>query len=127
LSIAGCALIAWGVVTRRRVLVKSREAAVALRDALVRSSDRPSSTALGDPCPTCGAIDEVVMTDPERLGLSPALGVEELAICRACGSLRGRVRDPLAVPVGPEHGTALVSASPSMAAQLKIDDPEQEG
>ena len=122
----GCALIAFAALSRTRLLVRSSEAAADLRDVLV-SEKKPERAAVGDPCPVCGELDEIVVTEPERLGMPRELEVEELRVCRACGALRGRVRDPSAVPIGPEHGTTLVAVTPSRVENLMSDDEESEG
>jgi hypothetical protein len=127
LSVLGCALLAFAALSRTRLLARSSESASKLRDVLVSSKKPDGATAVGDPCPVCGALDEIVATEPEKLGVPSSLAIEELRICRACGALRGRVRDASAVPIGPEHGTALVSVTPSRVEDLKSDDQESEG
>ena len=123
----GCALLAFAALSRTRLLARSSESAAKLRDVLVTTKKPGARAAVGDPCSVCGALDEIVVTDPERLGVPSSLEIEELRVCRACGALRGRLRDPSQVPIGPEHGTAVVVVTPSRIEDLKSDDQESEG
>jgi hypothetical protein len=105
---ATCAVLVAGFALRGRVARElSSSTATLLSAAATARATAPDALSDG-PCPSCGESEQIVLRDPDALGPAPwGLGVVSLRICRTCGELHGKVKDPSRIPIGPAHGTIL--------------------
>ncbi|HKY38609.1 MAG TPA: hypothetical protein VJN18_21845 [Polyangiaceae bacterium] len=79
-------------------------------------------------CPVCGHASLIELVDTGRLlgGLSQLTAVSAL-VCPACGALSGEVEDAAKIPVGPEHGTALRTATSGKDQEALEEPAEHDG
>jgi hypothetical protein len=73
-------------------------------------------------CPNCGSRDAVHVGAP-ALGSVSALGVNELTVCRHCGTVRGKVERPEAIAEDPAHGVRFTPLEPPLESSA---EPERE-
>lgn len=79
-------------------------------------------------CRSCGRAEQIVVKDAAALGPAPwGLGVEELRICRNCGALHGKIKDPDRIPIGPAHGTVLAVTLDPGELELASNPREHDG
>ncbi len=134
--VAGAVLYAWR--TERATAWFLAASAVAILAQVVGFYFRAASRGLQDDapsivvdedaddeqvaCPMCGHGTLIELQDTTVLlsGLSQLTRVTA-AVCPDCGALSGQVEDPAKVPIGPEHGTALLK-SPGGDGQEPLEE-----
>lgn len=124
---AACGVVMVSFVLRGRV---SRELQNAVSTLIVAatSSAATAPDALSDgPCNVCGEAEQIVLRGPQALDRAPAIAIEELRICRNCGQLHGRAKEPREIPIGPSHGTALAVTLDPAALEIASNPREHEG
>ena len=97
--------------------------------AAAATSQASAPEALSDGlCHNCGRAEQIVVNDASALGQAPwGLDVEELRICRNCGALHGRIKDPHRIPIGPAHGTTLAVTLDPGELELASNPREHDG
>jgi hypothetical protein len=117
---AALVVTALGPILRRSML-----------DATVRASDGLLAAAIeylsleavpNSACPKCRSRDAVRVGQPALDGLR-ALGVNELAICRQCGTVRGAVEHPEAIIEDAARGVHFTPLEPVLESSA---EPERE-
>jgi hypothetical protein len=118
----GAALLLTAVapVLRRATLSSLETASDGLLAAALEY--RSSAAADGGPCPECGARSALELGGA-TLGALPELGIETLRVCRECGAVRGRARDPEAIVLDEPRG---VRRADSLPPSEGVADPESE-
>jgi hypothetical protein len=122
-TLLGLALLvtALGPILRRSTLTALSTASDSLLSAAL-SYRSPRAGAESGPCLECGSSEAVELTG-EGLGGLERLGVEAVRVCRECGALRGRAKDPASIVLDAAHGIREARALPSSEGAA---DPESE-
>jgi hypothetical protein len=125
---AACAAALVSLLLRGRVARELETALTALLSAAATSRTTAPDALSDGPCRSCGKAEQIVVQDPRAMGPGPwGLGFDELRICRHCGSLHGRIRDPERIPIGAPHGTALAVTLDPAGLEIASNPREHEG
>lgn len=124
---AACAVALLSFALRARVARELASAVASLLSAAASSATSAPDALSDGPCRSCGRAEQIVVVDPNALGTAPGLTLEELRICRHCGRLHGKIKDPDRVPIGPEHGTALAVTRDPVGLPSASNPREHEG
>jgi len=129
LLIAGaCAVLVAGFSLRGRVAREISSSASELLAAAATSRATAPGALSDGPCRACGDSEQIVLQDPGALGPAPwGLGVLSLRICRNCGELHGKIKDPEQIPIGPAHGTILAVTRDPGGLAVAANPREHEG
>jgi hypothetical protein len=125
---AACLIVIGSFVLRSKVSSTLASCLGELLSAAATSQATAPEAVSDGRCRNCGRAEQIVVSNAAALGPSPwGLGVEELRICRNCGVLHGKVRDPDRIPIGPAHGTALAVTLDPGEMDLASNPREHEG